>query len=89
MKTSDVLKAIMEMDADDLREVNKAVRTAFDMVAQKAAVGIRPGTRVSFHTKGGQRIEGVVVKVNRKSIHLDNCSDGRRWRVAPQLITKL
>jgi hypothetical protein len=42
----------------------------------------RIGQRVSFATKG-RTITGTVVRINEKTVSIDNCDDGSRgWRVS-------
>ena len=50
------------------------------------APAFRVGQRVAFTAKG-RTITGTVVRVNSKSVTVDDCDDGSRgWRVAPSLL---
>lgn len=47
-----------------------------------------PGTRVMFTGKRNETVYGTVKRVNKKSITLEQCSDGPRgWRVAPWMLS--
>lgn len=42
-----------------------------------------PGARVTFAGNGGERLTGTLMKFNRKVV----IDDGRRWNIAPQLLS--
>ncbi len=47
----------------------------------------RIGQRVSFTAKG-RTITGTVVRVNQKTLTVENCDDGSRgWRVSPAMVS--
>jgi hypothetical protein len=88
-ETDRICDAIIAMDLPNLRRVSAAVKHAYDMQARKARAQLFPGDRVWFNTRQGVRIEGNIAKINPKSIQLVNCSDGQRWKVAPQLLNRI
>lgn len=49
----------------------------------------RPGDKVSFHDKHGTLITGIVKTANTRTLSLDQCSDGARWKVAYCFVTKI
>lgn len=49
---------------------------------------IKTGTRVMFQGRGGRAIYGTVKRVNRKTVTIEQCSDGPRgWRVYPWMLS--
>ena len=68
-------------------------RTLHEQIAYRSRRQLRPGTRVSFPTKAGITIEGVVERVNLKSVKISAKRDryGQQtpfpvtWHVSPQL----
>lgn len=49
----------------------------------------RPGDKVSFRTKGGALVTGIVKTANQRTLSLHQCSDGGRWKVAYCFVTKV
>jgi len=49
----------------------------------------RPGDKVSFRTRGGALVTGIVKTANRRTLSLDQCSDGKRWKVGYCFATKV
>ena len=53
----------------------------------KARPSFRIGQRVSFNAKG-RTVTGTVVRVNEKTVTVEDCDDGSRgWRVSPGMLT--
>jgi hypothetical protein len=53
----------------------------------KAKPPFRIGQRVAFTAKG-RTVTGTVVRVNEKTVTVENCDDGSRgWRVSPGMLT--
>lgn len=48
----------------------------------------RCGDEVSFRDKRGNVITGVVKSINKRTLSLDRCSDGKKWRVGYGFIEK-
>lgn len=53
--------------------------------AQQGMAAFRPGDVVRFSTNEGE-IVGVLIRLNKKSVTV-HTEGGRRWNVAPQLVT--
>ena len=79
-------KSIYECSIDELREVQKEVKLAWNLNSQRQALQFRPGMSVSFEHKGGV-ITGKVEKVNQKSVSVKDDNSHRGWNVSPQLLT--
>ncbi|HEX9710750.1 MAG TPA: mechanosensitive ion channel domain-containing protein [Candidatus Thermoplasmatota archaeon] len=50
-----------------------------------AALAFRVGDRVSFETRNGDRVSGVVERINARTISLRE-DDGTHWRVGPEFL---
>ena len=40
------------------------------------------GGNVKFHAIHGRIVSGTIERINKKTLSLEDCSDGKRWRVA-------
>lgn len=96
MNSKEIIKFIETCnDMPALREINAAMREAFDRQIRKASRGFDPGDRVRFTvSKGmyaGMTFEGIVERVNAKSVKVRVMQNGRGvvWRVGPPLLTKV
>ena len=70
------------------REVVERLRMIQQLRTQVAMVDFRIGERVWFETEDGRRIEGKVVRWNKRSVSIDaDC--GHRWRVSPNYLRRL
>lgn len=81
-KTAEELKAM----ADVVLNWRIKVREESEMVARTQYL---PGDKVSFHTKHGLSVTGVVKTANRRTLSLHQCSDGGSWKVAYCFVTKV
>lgn len=91
---NDILDAIAKLPISVQSEI---ARTLTDRIQYQAKSLIRVGVRVSFRTKHGVDIEGIVLKVNGKSVKVLATKDRYgmetrghvQWTVSPQLLTVL
>lgn len=72
------LIALHNRIVDRLRELQR-------QQAQQGMTQFRPGDVVRFTTDEGE-VVGVLVRLNKKSVTV-HTEGGRRWNVAPQLVT--
>jgi hypothetical protein len=80
-KTADQLQAMSRV----VRQWRLKVREEKDFFEQRQ---YRCGEKVSFRDKRGNTITGSVKSVNKRTLSLDHCSDGKRWRVGYGFIEK-
>jgi hypothetical protein len=85
----------MNIDIDrlteaELIELNHRIVARLRLMQQmRAHVGMmafRVGERVAFAPPGHGRIEGVLVRYNRKTVTVLT-DDGRNWNVSPELLS--
>ncbi len=55
--------------------------------AHMSMMAFNIGARVSFETAEGRQF-GRLIKYNRKTVNVDT-EDGRRWRIAPHLLSEV
>ena len=72
--------------AKELEEMSKVVwewiKEIRTIEAMRERRNYRAGEKVEFTMRGGRVIQGVVRKVNVKTLSLHQCTDGRTWKVA-------
>lgn len=89
MLSPQIIKEISNLKTPaDCREAWDLIRLRLSRIETSTAQSFRVGQRVSFMSKkvGGARLEGTVVRINKKSIsvHTDNMG---KWNVAPSLLS--
>lgn len=83
------VEAIKRLGEDDLLFLNQLIVERLKLISQArstsqmAAFGI--GDLVSFRSPNGHIIEGIVQRLNKKTVSVDT-GDGHRWNVAPSLL---
>ena len=75
------------MDRSDLNLVVDLHKAATRLISRQEASKFIVGDEVEFRS-GSSLIQGIVEKVNRKTINV-SVEFGRNWRVSPSLLTKI
>ena len=84
---NEVLQFIAGCGQEDKDQIITALNTHRRLANQQATNNLHMGARVRFtSSKGRGVIEGVVTKINRKTIKLD-CGDQGSWSVSPTMLT--
>lgn len=77
-------------DIEGLRDVNRLIvhhLNDLGKARQKMAmVDLKVGDHVSFVTKRGTTVTGVITKMNQKSVNVQQDNSYTNWRVAPSLL---
>ena len=76
----------LKMDRDDLDNVVELHKARSRDLITLTAMKFTVGDTVQF-TSGARLIEGIVEKVNRKTINVSTHT--QKWRVSPSLLTKV
>jgi hypothetical protein len=87
-------KAIFAIDnLEDLRDAQSALNARFRELQRRAAVFFQVGDKVSFKSRTGENITGIVNKVNQKTISIKTASTlsnpASNWKVSPSLLRKI
>ena len=80
------------MSDEQLRELNHQVvavmRHRHSVKAMTAVAAFRPGDKVQFTGKYGEKLTATVDKINQKTVSVTT-TDGGRWKVSAGLLSKL
>ena len=82
----DLYVLFAKMDRDDLDHVVQLHKIQSKKLIAAVASKFTVGDTVQF-TSGSRIIEGIVEKVNRKTINISTHT--QKWRVSPSLLTKV
>ena len=83
------LRALFQkMDREDLDLAVDLHNIRSKNLIMMAAMKFTVGDTVQF-TSGARLIEGIVEKVNRKTINVSTHTPVQKWRVSPSLLTKV
>lgn len=83
------VEAIKRLGEDDLLFLNQMIVERLKLISQAKSTSLMAafsiGDLVSFQAPDGQEIQGVVLRLNKKTVSIDS-DDGHRWNVAPGLL---
>jgi hypothetical protein len=83
------VEAIKRLGEDDLRFLNRLIVERIKLISQARSTSLMAsfaaGDRVSFNHSDGRYIEGVVVRLHKKTIRVET-DDGHQWNVSPGLL---
>ena len=82
----DVIGYISEIDSvDEIHSLNELLNRRKRQLDQQGVHSFHIGQKVSFTGRGGVKVEGVVEKINIKTVGVN--VDGQSWRAAPNILT--
>jgi hypothetical protein len=85
--------ALKQCTPEQLRQVNKALKAAWRNTEAKVAISFAVGDEVWFVGRSGDKVEGVITKINQKTIQVKQ-TNGKNpgfpltWRVSPSLLRR-
>ena len=83
------VEAIKRLDEDDLLFLNRWIVERLKLISQAKCTslmaGFTRGDRVGFQAPDGQMLEGMVLRLNKKTVSVAT-DDGLQWNVAPGLL---
>ena len=86
---NEIVSFIASCSDEDRKTIVDALNAQRRIANEVATKQLHIGARVKFtSSKGRGIIEGVVTKINKKSVKL-NCGPEGRWTVSPALLTLL
>ena len=84
---NEVVSFIAKCSNEERKTIVDALNTQRRVANNKATSQLYIGAHVKFtSSKGRGIIEGIVTKINRKTVKLD-CEIHGRWTVSPNLLT--
>lgn len=89
MKAETIIKHIQEsqLTGDEIRKIWAVLKEKSNANRQIAVFDFPAGSYVKFLDKHGNVLHGLVMKRNRKTLTVA-ASDGRTWRVGPDLLSE-
>ncbi len=83
------VEAIKRLNEEDLRFLNRLIVERLKLISQTRATALMTsftrGDRVGFQAPDGRMLEGIVLRLNKKTISMVT-DDGQQWNVAPVLL---
>lgn len=83
------VEAIKRLNEDDLRFLNRMIVERLNLISQARAitlmVSFTKGDRVFFQAPDGHKVEGTVLRLNKKTVSVVT-ADGHQWNVSPGLL---
>ncbi|HQU17177.1 MAG: hypothetical protein B7Z66_12695 [Chromatiales bacterium 21-64-14] len=83
------VEAIKRLGEEDLLFLNRLIVERLNLISQAHATtqmtGFTRGDRVGFQAPDGRMREGVVLRLNKKTVSVAT-DDGHQWNVAPGLL---
>ena len=84
---NEIVSFITSCNDEDRKTIVDALNIQRRVANEVATKQLHIGARVKFtSSKGRGIIEGIVTKINKKSVKLD-CDEHGRWTVSPNLLT--
>ena len=84
---NEIVSFIASCSDEDRKTIVDALNAQRRVANEQVTKQLHLGARVKFtSSKGRGIIEGVVTKINKKSVKL-NCGPDGRWTVSPALLT--
>jgi putative ribosome biogenesis GTPase RsgA len=80
---------IYQMDNDQLNQVIEAIKLKRTHLAKQITRSVMVGDIVSFEGRGGKTVTGKVMKVNPKTLLVQDSQTMTRWKVTASLVTPL
>ena len=85
MNTIQAITAIHSMSRQELNTVVEAIQLRRTALARESVRALSIGDLVCFNDRQGQKVQGTIVKLNRKTASVDAGAMGR-WRVTASLL---
>lgn len=83
------VEAIKRLNEEDLLFLNRLIVERLKLISQARSTSLMTsftkGDRVGFQAPDGRMLEGIVLRLNKKTISVA-ADDGRQWNVSPGLL---
>lgn len=83
------VEAIKRLGEEDLLFLNRLIVERLNLISQARATSLMTsftkGDRVGFQTPDGRAVEGMVLRLNKKTVSIAT-DDGHQWNVSPGLL---
>lgn len=86
---SSAIDSINRLSEEDCRFLNRLIVKRIKLIAQARAtslmVNFNNGDRVEFRAPDGTMLEGIVIRLNKKTVSVVT-TGGHQWNVSPGLL---
>lgn len=83
------IEAIKRLNEEDLLFLNRLIVERLKLISQARSTSLMTsftkGDRVGFQAPDGRILEGIVLRLNKKTVSVAT-DDGHQWNVAPGLL---
>jgi hypothetical protein len=83
------VEAIKRLNEEDLLFLNRLIVERLKLISQARSTSLMAsftkGDRVGFQAPDGRALEGIVLRLNKKTVSVAT-DDGHQWNVAPGLL---
>lgn len=83
------VEAIKRLNEEDLLFLNRLIVERLKLISQakstRLMASFTKGDRVGFQAPDGRKLEGIVLRLNKKTVSVAT-DDGHQWNVAPGLL---
>jgi hypothetical protein len=83
------VEAIKRLNEEDLLFLNRLIVERIKLIRQARSTSLMAsftrGDRVGFQASDGRMLEGIVLRLNKKTVSIAT-DDGHQWNVAPGLL---
>ena len=83
------VEAIKRLNEEDLLFLNRLIVERLKLISQAKSTSLMAsftkGDRVGFQAPDGRMLEGIVLRLNKKTVSVAT-DDGNQWNVAPGLL---
>ncbi len=83
------VEAIKRLGEEDLLFLNRLIVERLKLISQARATALMTsftkGDRVAFQSPDGRTLEGMVLRLNKKTVSIAT-GDGHHWNVSPSLL---
>tara|TARA_Y100000310_G_scaffold191457_1_gene191446 strand:- start:223 stop:504 length:282 start_codon:yes stop_codon:yes gene_type:complete len=84
----EIQSKVMGLDNDDLNNLIDSIKFRRNQIQQEAKRLFKVGDKVFFLNKKKGKVEGMVTKINKKYIIVDETHGMMSWRVSPTLLER-
>jgi len=87
ISTQELVKQVSSLgEEEDISQVVDAIKIARNRINALKKLRFRKGQRVEFYTRTGCLVKATIIKINQKTILVQDRQGGVSWRVSPSLL---
>lgn len=90
INTRHIVGALLDMKntftSAELDQINNALKERYNSVAYHTARTFKIGDQVHFSTRAGLVVNGVIRKINAKTVQVYSSTTNVNWKVSPGLL---